>query len=127
MQQLSLKIENLVESFIFQGKEYKKKNLLTPYGSEKMQTFINDASCNWYESVFEIGYYYTFFTCLSDREEFYKNMISNFYYSIKKIDFEVFKEVWLEAEKDYFWDVIFWIYHFSNNYDKNKQNRLWEN
>ncbi len=110
MEQLSLKIENLVESFIFQGKEYKKKNLLTPYGSEKMQTFINDASCIWYESIFDIGFYYTFFTCLKDREEFYNKMSPHPYFFLKKINFNIFNKIWREAEKDYFWDVIFWIY-----------------
>ncbi len=118
MEQLSLKIENIVESFIFKGKEYAKKYLLTPYGLkwERIVEFINDARCFWYESFTWEENYYIFFTSLYDREIFYKNMIPNFYYFLQKFDFEVFKEVWLEVEKDYFWDVIFWIYFINRKH-----------
>lgn len=121
MSQLTLFWDIEIKSFIFKNKEYRKLKLLNKL-NEKQIFYLNDAACKGYDpdSDFSI----TFFESLGEREEYYREYKKNYYnliyWEIKKIDYIVFDKIGFEAEKDYFWDIIFWIYIFKQ--DKNVTN-----
>lgn len=100
-----------IESFVYDGKEYIKKVLLSEFFEERVETYQNDATCIWYKSIDEQPDKIVFYTCLSEREKYLKEYKKRqIYFNVSAFDLELYKFTFWEFEKEQFWDVIFWIF-----------------